>query len=260
MSRTQPIPAEGTKTVHILREEFADSLVAVYLHGSAVAGGLRPDSDVDVLAVISRPMTDEVGIRLRDTMLRISGRPSAGIPRPIELIVFFSEDLTAAVYPARCEFMYGEWLRHGFEAGETPQPICDPELTLVLAQAWREAVPLAGPEANALLPRIAHMDVRRAIGDMLPALMNSLEGDERNVLLTLARMWSTVTDGDFVSKDVAATWAAARLTGGPAAMLLQARDAYLGSCVEDWRTRREDVRRTAVLLHKAVVSALSLAP
>ena len=258
MGHSPSIPNEATQTVRILREQFAGTLEAVYLHGSAVAGGLWPDSDVDVLAVASRPMTRAAGIRLRDTMLQISGYPRGGGLRPIELIVFTSDGLAAAPYPARCEFLYGEWLRGSFEAGETPQPVCDPELTLVLAQAREDAFSLFGPSVCSLLPLIPQTDVRRALGDMLPTLCASLEGDKRNVLLTLARMWRTATEGDFVSKDAAATWAAARLREEQATVLLKARDAYLGLQKDKWSARRDEVQRTVEFLRESAASALAL--
>ncbi|WP_053014285.1 MULTISPECIES: aminoglycoside adenylyltransferase domain-containing protein [Xenorhabdus] len=54
------IPPEADKTLVIIQKRLAESLVAVYLHGSAVVGGLRPRSDVDLLVVIDQPMTSEV--------------------------------------------------------------------------------------------------------------------------------------------------------------------------------------------------------
>ncbi|HFH3062033.1 TPA: nucleotidyltransferase domain-containing protein, partial [Pseudomonas aeruginosa] len=51
------IPAEAKRALPVIQQSLADSLVAVYLHGSAVAGGLRPKSDVDVLVVIDRATT-----------------------------------------------------------------------------------------------------------------------------------------------------------------------------------------------------------
>ena len=41
--------------------------------------------------------------------------------------------------------------------------------------------------------------------------MADLEGDVRNVLLTLARVWFTLETGTIASKDVAADWAITRL-------------------------------------------------
>lgn len=59
--------------------------------------------------------------------------------------------------------------------------------------------------------------------------MDSVEGDERNVLLTLARMWTTLATGRFVSKDAAADWARPQLSEHAAGTLALAREAYLGA-------------------------------
>lgn len=208
-------------------------------------GGLRPDSDLDLLAIVDGPVGGEARSGLVGRLIRISA-PSGGTLRPVELIVFRQSDLSPVFYPARCEFIYGEWLRAGFEAGHLPQPASDPEFTLVLAQARLNALVLTG--SSDLLPAIPQEDVRRAIGDALPALLSTLEGDERNVLLTLARMWRTLVRGDFLSKDAAADWAISRLPEADAAVIATARDAYLGVMSEDWQADRAEIRRVAEAL------------
>lgn len=45
---------------------------ALYLHGSAVAGGLRPQSDLDILAVVDVPLSDEQRQDLIAALLSIS--------------------------------------------------------------------------------------------------------------------------------------------------------------------------------------------
>ncbi|MFJ9174547.1 nucleotidyltransferase domain-containing protein [Streptomyces sp. NPDC102360] len=50
--------------VEALREVLGPDLVAVYLYGSAVSGGLRPHSDVDVFAVTGAPTTHDQRARL----------------------------------------------------------------------------------------------------------------------------------------------------------------------------------------------------
>lgn len=250
-------PPEAEQALRVVQQHFASALVAVYLHGSAVAGGLRPDSDVDTLVVIDRPMTPVASKHLVTELMKISGRPGSGSTlRPLELIVFLSSDLTSSSYPARRQFLYGEWLRDTFEAGEAPGPASDPDLTLVLAQARQTAEPLFGPDTTDLLPVIPQADIRRAIGDALPALLDSLEGDERNVLLTLARMWRTLVTGEFVSKDAAAEWAQTRLPAEHATVLADARDGYLGILKDDWGPRRQEVRRVADDLRACVAAAL----
>jgi hypothetical protein len=75
----------------------------------------------------------------------------------------------------------------------------------------------------------------------LPSLLDNLIGDERNVLLTLARMWRTAT-GEFVTKDAAAEWAISRLPEQIAEVLICARDAYLGRTKDAWKTHQTEVR------------------
>lgn len=252
------VPTEANKALSIVQKRLEKSLVAVYLHGSAVAGELRPYSDVDLLVVIDQPMTSEVRRYLTSELMEISGRyPFDPDGRhPLEVIVFLCSDLAEPLYPARSEFIYGEWLRREYEADEGSKPVCDPELTLVLAQSRQEAKPLVGPNASELLPVIPRSDIHRAIRDALPALIETLQGDERNVLLTLARMWRTSVTGEFVSKDVAADWAVTRLPTEHADVLVDAREAYLSGCESDWRNRQKELQHTVKSLHDLILANL----
>ena len=248
------ITPEVDNAVRAIRHRLTDSLLAVYLHGSAVSGGLRPHSDIDLLAVISRAMDAGARKELATDLLKVSGRyPSDPHGRrPLELIVFTQNDLCPFPYPARCDFMYGEWLRSAYEAGDIPGPVSDSELTLVLAQAREVAKPLTGPDANELLPVVPHPDIRRAIADAARAFLEAESGDERNVLLTLARMWWTLDKGGFVAKDLAAEWAAERLPEEYASVLLEARGAYLGLIPDDLRRRPQQVAQTIQELYRRV--------
>lgn len=196
-------PSEARVALEILYGTFEDALVAVYLLGSVVSGELRPQSDVDILAIIDAPMTDDQRRHLLAELLEASGRHPAvaGGPRPLEVVVFLDTDLAPPAFPARAEFIYGEWLRGDFEAGQVPLAVADPEHTLLLAQAARAAIPLYDRGYGATLPEISLDHIRRAMHDALPALLGGLQGDERNVLLTLARMWHTAVTGCFVTKD-----------------------------------------------------------
>ena len=252
------VPTEANHALSIIQRQLAKSLVAAYLHGSAVAGELRPRSDVDVLVVVDQPMTSEDRDGLTHELMEISGRypfdPDGR--RPLEVIVFLRADLAEPCYPARSEFIYGEWLRHAYEAGERSKPVRDPELTLVLAQSRQEARPLVGPNANKLLPAIPRSDIHRAIKDVLPALIETLQGDERNVLLTLARMWRTAVTGEFVSKDAAADWAAIRLPAEQADVLTVARESYLSGRDSDWLNHQHELQRTVGSLQAQVLANL----
>lgn len=89
----------------------------------------------------------------------------------------------------------------------------------------------------------------------LPELLGDLVGDERNVLLTLARMWRTAATGAFVPKDAAAAWAAARLPSELGSSLVQAARAYVGVSVDDWSGREAAALALAERLRSEIEGA-----
>ncbi len=230
-----------------LRDNLEDALLAVYLHGSAASGNIHPQSDIDLLAIVDRGLTEDQRDALLTTLLQISSRHPA-VPngrRCIEVVVFLLSDLAVEHFPVRTEFIYGEWLRDAYEAGEKPAPTHDPEYSLLLAQARQDAVPLFGPDASEMLPEISNKHVRLAMRGMLPVLLKGLLGDERNALLTLARMWRTASTGEFVTKNEAATWAIPHIQNRDAVTLDYARRAYLGEIADDWNSRGDAAQRLA---------------
>lgn len=248
------IPSEAIDATRALQLIFGTDLVAVYLYGSAATGSLRPNSDVDVLAIVGRLTTSEARRAVGRELLRISGPypPVSGEPRPLEVSIFDQQLLANFRHPVRGEFVYGEWLRQAFEAGEEPQPTINPDFTLLFAQVRQEGIALFGVPAPLALPLVDAEDVRRAIQDSLPDLLGYLEGDERNVILTLARMWFTMSTGHFASKDIAADWAARQVEPGIASTLLRARDGYVGSIADEWHSGRLETRRAAEYLGNRV--------
>lgn len=252
------IPTEAHAVAGLARDLFGDALVGVYLHGSAATSGLRPRSDVDLILVLDRPLDDASRRKLLAELLRLSGRypPNPAGPRCIELMVFLASTLAAPSFPARAEFLYGEWLRDGFEAGEIPAALADPEITLLLAQARKASVTLVGPPLASLLPPISAEQIQQAMSTAIPALIDNLVGDERNVLLTLARMWRTATHGDFLSKDAAAQWVIPQVPPAIAATLTLASAAYVGTATDDWRDRQVEAAAVADYLRRQVEALL----
>ena len=77
-------------------------------------------------------------------------------------------------------------------------------------------------------------DLDQAMLDAIPDLLADLDSDTRNVILTLARIWTTMATGEIQPKDVAAEWASARLPTQHRAVLAHARAIYLGEEPERW--------------------------
>ena len=114
-SDRQQIEAIVASLYEVLRED----LVGAYLHGSAVLDGLRPRSDIDVMAVSARRSAPDQKRRLVGRLLEISGRdPAASPPRPVELTIVVLDEIRPWRYPPTMDFQYGEWWRDEFAAGD----------------------------------------------------------------------------------------------------------------------------------------------
>ncbi|MCD7441339.1 DUF4111 domain-containing protein [Streptomyces lincolnensis] len=237
----------------LLHRALRDNPLGVYLHGSAVLGGLRPYSDVDVLVVVRRSLGGDERRALLGELMRVSGVANGA--RPVELIVVVQGDVRPWRYPPTCDFLYGEWLRAGYESGVVPGREVMPDLAPLLTMVLRGDAPLEGPPPAALLDPVPHEDLRRAIVAGVPELMAEVETDTRNVLLTLARVWVTLATGTIRSKDEAAAWVVERLPSEHRPVLERARAVYLGEREEGWDDLRSSVRPCAEHLVAAIGAA-----
>ncbi|NBE53253.1 aminoglycoside adenylyltransferase family protein [Streptomyces boluensis] len=221
--------------VRLVAETFGADLIGMYLHGSALLGGLRPHSDVDVLVVVRERTTARTRRALVEALLPISGdRADGGPARPVELTVVVQRDVRPWRFPPRCEFQYGEWLREAYEGGVTPEPEPSADLALLFTMVLQGDAPLAGPPPAEVLDAVPYADVVRALRAGVPELLAELGSDTRNVLLTLARIWSTLRTGTISSKGAAADWALARLPEEHRPVLAHARAVYRGDAEESW--------------------------
>ena len=222
--------------VRLVADVLGADLLGVYLHGSAVLGGLRPTSDLDLLIVSERALTYAERSALVAGLLERSGaRARPGPARPVELTAVVAGDVKPWRYPPRQDFLYGEWLRDSYEQGAVPQPGPAPDLAILITMARQGATPLFGPPPAQLLDPVPHEDLLRAARAGVPQLLDDLESDTRNVLLTLVRIWTTVRTGEIRSKDAAASWALPRLPSRHRPVLARARARYVdGMTREPW--------------------------
>jgi predicted nucleotidyltransferase len=223
--------------IDLVRMVLGEDAVAAYLYGSAVQGGLKPSSDLDVFLVTRRPTTPADKRALVDGLLPISGSDAVSGPaRSIELTVVVQSDVRPWRYPPRLDFLYGDWLRREFERGDLPAgPRPNPDLAMLLTSVLLVSRPLFGPPAEEVFDPVPRVDLERALLDVIPGLLAELPTDTRNVILTLARIWTTMATGEIRSKDAAADWALARLPAERRSVLARARAIYLGDEAEDWQ-------------------------
>ncbi|MGD8176906.1 aminoglycoside adenylyltransferase family protein [Marinimicrobium sp. ARAG 43.8] len=229
------IPDEAKQAQSVVEGVLGESVIGIYLFGSAVVGGLKRDSDVDILVAVSESPTFEKRKVLVFQLMSVSGK--IGNPqaiRPLELTVITVSDVIPWKFPPRAEFVYGEWLREEFEAGSVPGPVCDPDLAIVLKKVIDNSLPLCGSHAEKVFDLVPMTDIRRAIRDSLPNLLADTAGDERNVVLTLSRMWLTAATGDIAPKDAAAKWTEKQAPPHYGVLLKYAREGYLGLIEDRW--------------------------
>ncbi|MCM3039467.1 aminoglycoside nucleotidyltransferase ANT(9) [Paenibacillus motobuensis] len=231
----EKIPKQAMQVLKTVEELLGSSIVGVYLFGSAVNGGLRINSDVDVLVIVNHSLPEVTRKKLTDRLMLISGKiGNTDSVRPIEVTFINHSDVVPWRYPPRNEYIYGEWLRDEFENGQIQEPTYDPDLAIVLAQVRQNSVSLFGSNASDVLEPVPMTHIRKAIMESLPGLIEGIKGDERNVILTLARMWLTVAVGEISSKDIAAEWAIPQLSKEHATLLNLARKAYCGEYADKW--------------------------
>jgi|SRR3989304_2916709 len=201
------------RALALVRDVLDSDTVAAYLFGSAVFGGLRPESDLDMLVVSKRSTTRAEKQRLVQGLLAASGRRTQqGVWRRVELTIVVQRDVKPWRHPPRFDFQYGDWLRSEFESGDfEPWPTVNPDLAVLITMVVLANSPLLGPPPAEIFDPVPNDDLLRAMVGDIERLRRDIDSDTRNVLLTLARIWSTVATGAIRSKDAAADWVLERL-------------------------------------------------
>ncbi len=234
----RPMPTDQIAVaVAIIRDVLPEVVLGIDLHGSSVLGGLKPTSDLDLLVVTSRRTTEPEQRTLIDRLLPVSGPGDpSGRSRSLEIDVVAQADVRPWHPPGRLDFQFGDWFRPAFARGDfAPWDPANPDLAVMLAMVLQANRPLFGPPPTELFGPIPWADVRRAMLDSVPGLLSYLDGDERNVVLTFARIWATLATGAFLSKDWAADWAMGRLPPRHRPVVARAKTLYVGGIPsEDW--------------------------
>lgn len=236
--------------VTLVRATLGPDVVGAYLYGSAVLGGQVPTSDIDLLAVSRRRLTDPQREHLAAELLSLSvppdsekhGRPES---RPIELTIVVHSAVRPWRYPPEMEFQYGDWLRDEVAAGHRPVRATNHDLAVLIELARRGGRSVLGPPPDQVFEPVPWHDVVASMNHGVAGLLKELETDTRNVILTLARIWMTLETGDIRRKDEAAAWAAERLPADFAAVLKRARELYVVGRYGPWGAVEPAVRRAA---------------
>lgn len=219
-----------------LKMIFGPDLLGVYLYGSSLVGGLQKYSDIDLFVVINRATTLGEKTRLVANLLKISGIYMKSSKLPIEMTIVEKVAINPWRYPPYFDFQYGDWLRVSFEKGiiEPWSTHEMPDLAIIVTQILLKSQTLWGLEPEQLLVSVPYHDFMKAILHGLNGLATDLDHDTRNVLLTYARIWSTLETNSIKSKSVAADWVMNHLPEVYQPVMRRAKSICIGEENEYW--------------------------
>lgn len=232
---TEELPGTVALVAAQLTRSLGESLIGIYLYGSYLTSRLHAQSDIDVLVLVDTPITGATRLEVVAELLKLSGWNAVDSQsRPLDIAFVVLGDVVPWRFPPRCDLMFGEWLRDDLASQRIAPSSEHPDLAILLSSLLRHNLKVLGPDASTVLPLVPSEDLKRSVVACLPSLLGNLRGDERNVILTLARMWVTLATGEILSKDAAADWALARAPAELTFALKLAREGYLGVQADEW--------------------------
>lgn len=195
-----------------LQQLLGESLFAIYLYGSAVDGGQGPESDLDVLVVVSQALTLQQRQQLAETLLHIS-QPIGTVQRALEVTIVRKDHIVSGSYPLSYELQFGEWLREELSQGALLRAHTDPDLSILLKKAQMHHRTLFGPSLTEWSAAIPVQQLWQAMADTYPSIVAywDEDADERNQILALCRIYFSLMTNEIAPKDQAAHWVVAQL-------------------------------------------------
>jgi predicted nucleotidyltransferase len=183
-------------------ELLGDRLVAVILHGSLVLGDYSPaSSDVDLLAIVQRPLIDDELAALAEVVLARRGK-AAGIDVRVVTRAVAGEPESPAM-----ELYIG--VHHDHEPELLRRIDGERDLVAELSMVRADGRSLVGPDPKAVVAAMPAEWVV-AYGDEMLERWQQLTDDAEHaalMVLTACRIWRFAVEGVHCSKTEAARWA-----------------------------------------------------
>lgn len=104
------IQCQTEAACRLITRVTGDTLRAIHLYGSAVAGGLKPNSDIDLLVTICQLLTEAQRATLMQELLALSSPPGASAEkRALEVTVVLYSQLVPWCFPppGKCNLASG---------------------------------------------------------------------------------------------------------------------------------------------------------
>ena len=227
-----------------LQQLLGESLFAIYLYGSAVDGGLGPESDLDILVVVSQALTLPQRQQLAETLLQIS-HPIGAAQRALEVTIVRKDHILSGSYPLSYELQFGEWLRDELSQGDMLSEHADPDLSILLKKAQLHHRSLFGPSLTQWSVEIPDQQLWQAMADTYPSIVAhwNEDADERNQILALCRIYFSLVTNEIAPKDQAAQWVIAQLQPQHQPVLQRMSQEYKGKIAkQNWQDEHQAIQ------------------
>lgn len=220
---------------------LSGSLVGVYLHGSLATGCFNPKrSDIDLLVVISRPLTSLERREFAELILELSRQPS-----PVEVSIIRRYDMVPWKYPTPFDFHYSECWRESrsndlidgsWKTWES-RPLVDEDLAAHIAVMNHRGVALYGPPIPEVFPKVPKQDYLASVLSDVLSPKYGLTGEKIqypvNAILNACRTLAYLRTGNVLSKDEGGNWALDALPEQFSNVIIVALDSYRNRSDDD---------------------------
>jgi streptomycin 3"-adenylyltransferase len=207
---------------------LADNLVGFYLHGSLAMGCFNPElSDIDFLAVVSRPMTSEEKSAVIRSMLEAHGRIAGN---GIEMSIVRADEVSALPYPTPYELHYSDDHYEAYRRGEVEPsgPLYDEDLVAHFAITRKAGICLYGRPVAEVFPEVPRELYIKSLLQDARWIGTVMEEHPLYAVLNLCRFIAYLQEDAIMSKAEGAVWGLANLLKEFSPLISLARDIYAG--------------------------------
>ena len=103
------VSTQLSEVVGVIERHLELTLLAVHLYGSAVDGGLKPHSDIDLLVTVTVRLDETTRRALINDLWKLRLPLESEILRAVEVTIVVHDDIIPWRYPAKRELQFGEW-------------------------------------------------------------------------------------------------------------------------------------------------------
>ncbi|MFX3628851.1 MAG: aminoglycoside adenylyltransferase domain-containing protein [Ectobacillus sp.] len=193
-----------------ISEIINDDLLGLYIHDSLAMGGFNPNgSDIDVLAVVNKPITVETKRELAKLFLLYSNSPF-----PVEISFLNHEQLKDWQHPCPYDFHYSEFWRERYAndlLNGTYKFLnggvhTDADLAAHITIMNNRGICLKGKPIGEVFPLVPSSDYLSSIMDDFKDCLENIEDDPVYCTLNLIRVYWYLKEGVISSKQEAGSW------------------------------------------------------